>query len=612
MQLQTTRLRMLGIMLAGFAAALPIGGSAQAAGCRLDILADLPVTMVGNRAGVPTKINGKDTRFWLDSGGFFSIMSQAKAAELGLVTVPLPVGFFIAGIGGRASVELTRIKSFGIAGHELKNMEFLVGGSDPGNGLIGRNILGLRDTEFDLADGSVKLFVAHDCEHASMAYWAPGKPYFAVPLLPDANSADHVFKLPVTINGTRLEALFDTGAQTSGLSRSAARRAGIDLAGPGVLAMETGGIGRHRARGWVVPVAKVAIGDEQILNTHLDVFDDGAAGNGLPDLLLGADYMMAHHIYVARGQRRIYFTYTGGRPFGTSRELAEAPKPEVAVAPVALPAGMYLVDAVANSGGEPTTADGFARRGAARLSARDLPGAIADLSEAIRQSPGTAGFYADRARAYRLADNAAAEIIDIDKALTLDPGMGGLLRLRAAQRLAGHDRAGALSDAEAAARVTAPTSWESGGLAALFVRLRQPARAIAMFDAVIAAHPDDSQLDSMLNGRCWARALANVELDKALADCSRAIRHNGSRPDWLDSRGLVHFRQAHYPLAIGDYDAALKLHPGMAWSLYMRGQARLALGQMVAARTDELAALAIQPDIGDEVAAYGIKGAKAP
>jgi len=51
--------------------------SALAAQCTLGVMADLPVSMRGLRAEVPTKINGRDTSFWLDSGAFFSIMPKA-------------------------------------------------------------------------------------------------------------------------------------------------------------------------------------------------------------------------------------------------------------------------------------------------------------------------------------------------------------------------------------------------------------------------------------------------------------------------------------------------------------------------------------------------------
>ena len=34
-----------------------------------------------------------------------------------------------------------------------------------------------------------------------------------------------------------------------------------------------------------------------------------------PDLLLGADFLLAHRIYIARSQKKLYFTYRGGPIF---------------------------------------------------------------------------------------------------------------------------------------------------------------------------------------------------------------------------------------------------------------------------------------------------------
>jgi hypothetical protein len=203
--LQRLQCVLLAPMLAGALAAF-LSTPALAASCKLGVLADLPVTMEGRRASVPVKINGKDTKFWLDSGAFFSIMSQAKAAELGLPVDPLPQGFYIVGIGGTAAVQYTKIKSFGLVGQNIKDIDFIVGGSDAGNGLIGRNILGIADTEFDLANGSVKLIQPHDCAKRELAYWAGNKPYLTVPLVPDENPRDHRFRVPVSLNGVRMEA----------------------------------------------------------------------------------------------------------------------------------------------------------------------------------------------------------------------------------------------------------------------------------------------------------------------------------------------------------------------------------------------------------------------
>lgn len=579
--------------------------SASAAGCTLGVMANLPVTMEGRRASVPLKVNGRDTSFWLDSGAFFSIMPKSKAVELGLKLEAAPQGLYLIGIGGSASVQLTTIKTFGIVGQEVKNVQFLVGGSDAGNGLIGRNILAMADTEFDLADGSVKLIRPRGCGKSAMTYWAPDKPHFSVPLQSSPNPADHLFKVTVNINGARVVAELDTGAPNSLVSRGAAERAGIDLSSADAIPITNiNGFGRRSHGGWSVPVATFAIGDEQILKTHLTVIDGPiAAGEGSPDMLLGADFMMAHHIYVSREQGQIYFTYSGGRPFLTEQIANAAPMKRSSSA---LPTGLHEVEAVAAAGGDPKTAEEFGRRGNARLMQGKVVDGIADLTAAIHLAPNTASYYRVRAKAYFRSGERALARADVDQALTLDPENDDMLRARAAMRLAQHDQVGALADTNAAARVTPPSSLEAIEVAQLYVRLHRPALGIPIYDAVIAVHREDSRLGALLNGRCWLRALANVDLDKALDDCTRAIKRDGLNAAYLDSRGLVYFRKGQLNTAITDYDAALKLNPNIAWSRYVRGTAKIVLGQIDSGKADQTASLQAQPDIADEMRAYGI------
>ncbi len=150
------------IVLVWFAA-VPHAARADASKCKFNELASLPVVMDGFSPTIPVNINGKQARFALSSGAFFNEMSQAEAAELGLATQPLPSGFIVAGQGGSYTPELARVRDFQLAGAKFQNVEFVVGGNDHGNGYLGANLLGVWDTEFDFAKGSVKLFKASGC-----------------------------------------------------------------------------------------------------------------------------------------------------------------------------------------------------------------------------------------------------------------------------------------------------------------------------------------------------------------------------------------------------------------------------------------------------------------
>jgi hypothetical protein len=181
--------------------------------CRIGKVVDLPITMNSLRPTIGAKINDKGAKFVLDSGAFYSMISSATAAEYGLKARPGPFGLRVIGIGGSADVQIATVKEFSIVGLTMKNVEFLVGGSDFGNaGLLGQNFLERFDVEYDLAKGMIRLFHTDDCEHARLAYWlAPDQAYSFMPI-------DHIDSLhPHTIgvayvNDHKIRVEFDTGA----------------------------------------------------------------------------------------------------------------------------------------------------------------------------------------------------------------------------------------------------------------------------------------------------------------------------------------------------------------------------------------------------------------
>jgi predicted aspartyl protease len=117
--------------------------------------------------------------------------------------------------------------------------------------------------------------------------------------------------------------LFDTGAPRSVLTLDAARRAGITPTSAGVVSGgEWRGIGPGSGQTWIAPFASFKIGDEEVRNTHLRI---GAEQLNGVDMLLGADFFLSHRIYVATGQRKLYFTYNGGPVFDL--KTASPPQP---------------------------------------------------------------------------------------------------------------------------------------------------------------------------------------------------------------------------------------------------------------------------------------------
>jgi predicted aspartyl protease/tetratricopeptide (TPR) repeat protein len=562
--------------------------------CKLNRFAEMPVEMQDLRATVAVTINGTPTRLWLDSGAFFSILPKARAVELGLRSQDAPRTLRINGIGGSFFPEMTTVRDFGFLGTMMHNIAFLVGGSDSGNGFIGANVLGTWTTEFDLAKGKVALFEEKGCSRFSLAYWAAGMTVSEARMLSPEQPYDHHINLEVMINGRPVHAILDSGATRSSLTRNAARRVGIDLSAPDTVASgRFVGAGSESRQSWIARTRTIDIGGEQIANSPIRVIDDSR--DGVPDMLLGIDFLLSHHVLVAQGQRKIYITYNGGPIFsaGTDDEIGHHNTHSENMG-------------TAEQADGPKTADEFAGRGSARLTGGDKTGAIADFSEAIRLKPGSADLLGERAAAYLRAGKRNLALNDLDAALAIAPNDHTLLARRAAIRLAKGDRAGALADTDAAAAALPRGSLDTIPVVTLYERLGQADRGLALLDPVIALHRDDSAYAGLLNARAWNRALANTDLDRALKDANSALRKLGPEPLLLNTRALLQLRRKDYAAAIADASAALAKPPKLGTSLYVRGLAHIAGGDIAQGQADIAAARAIAPALDTYYAPYGL------
>jgi predicted aspartyl protease len=276
--------------------------------------------MSGLRPMVHARINGSDALFIADSGAFYNSLTTAAAAQYQLHLEPAPYEKNLSGVGGDAQEWLTTVKTFTLLNVDLSDTTFVVGTNGFGEGvagLIGQNIFrSFGDVEYDLAHGVIRLVRTKGCSGVSMAYWAKSQPAYDIDI--DEPSAE----FPHTtgrayVNGAEIRVMFDTGASRSVLTLDAAKRAGVTPDTPGVApAGETRGVGRRSVKTWVGPFATFRIGNEEIRNTHLRFGEVGMrSAHRSVDMLLGADFFLSHHIYVANSQRKLYFTYNGGPVF---------------------------------------------------------------------------------------------------------------------------------------------------------------------------------------------------------------------------------------------------------------------------------------------------------
>jgi tetratricopeptide (TPR) repeat protein/predicted aspartyl protease len=561
------------------------------AACKLAKMAELPVTMSNSRPVITAKINGRDARFVVDSGSFFSMISEASAAQFDLKPAPAPLGLTVKGIGGSVEPSVATVDVFTFAGIPIHNVQFLVAGGlgrSENAGLLGQNFFRIGDVEYDLGKGMIRLMRAKGCEKATLAYWVkPSETYSLMDIEAATPQSAHIAGTAL-INGEKIRVIFDTGAPTSLLSLKAAERAGVKPGSQGVVdAGYGGGIGRSRIRTYVGPFSSFKIGDEEILNTRLRFADFGVDD---ADMLIGADFFLSHRIYVAGSQHKLYFTYNGGPVFDLTSRSGNPEEDK--------------------AGDEPADAAAYSRRGTAFAARRDFAQAIADLTRACDLDPRNPEYFYQRGIVYRDDNQAELAVADFDRALGLEPDDLSALVARAQLRLRARDIAGATADLAAADRAASKEDDIRLFLARGYQDADLLPASIAQYDRWIAAHGGDSRMPDALNGRCWARALQGQEPAAALSDCNAALRLSAKQSPMsasvLNSRGLVRLRLGDYDKSIADYDDALKLAPKNAWALYGRGVAEMRRKRVPEGRADIAAATAIWAPVGEEFERRGI------
>lgn len=598
--------------LAGLAAA---GLASQAtADCRFERIAEVPVTMNGLRPTVATKINGHDTTFMIDTGAFFSMVAKDAAVEFGMKKSGTPFGLTIRGIGGaERSAEAVSADTFAFAGAGFKNIQFLAGGrvSDGGSaGVIGQNLMGPFDMEYDFANGMMRFFKAEGCEKRNLAYWSSGLAVSKVPLDAPGRFLQAVVAR-AKVNDRSIRVQLDSGSSVSYLSRHAAARAGIEIGTEGVVSGGiTYGIYGKGLETFLAPFQSFKIGDEEIKNTRLRIADIDLGNEA--DMLLGADFFLSHRILISNSQKALYFTYNGGpvfrldRPAG-GRQVAQA---EPGAGPG--PAGSAPPGSGGESGakpaapaGAPATASEFARRAAASAARRDFPAAIADYGRAIDLEPQNAAHYHARAMARLDSRQPILAMADLDQALKYNPNDLQALTARGELYLQAHDPKRGQADFEAALKL-APANSEAPAIIGLaYARAGMFDLAIRQLDTWIGAHPRDEDMGQALGARCWTRALANKELETALADCDAAIRKDRNSV-LMTYRGLVLYRMGRVDDAVTQYAAAIRAQPRAAMALYLRGLAEEKTGDKTAGEADFAAARAIAPGLAQEYRRFGL------
>ncbi|HEY3776454.1 MAG TPA: hypothetical protein VGL35_00175 [Rhizomicrobium sp.] len=134
------------------------------------------------------------------------------------------------------------------------------------------------------------------------------------------------------------------------------------------------------------------------------------------------------------------------------------------------------------------------------------------------------------------------------------------------------------------------------GRAELYALIGKPDLALADTAEIFRLSPDAAISYAI---RCRVRTIAKTDLDKALADCTQAMKRDSANTQVLGAAGLLQYRLGHLKDAAADFDRALTIDPKLAGALYVRGVIALKGGDARLGNTDVAAAKAKNPSISD-------------
>jgi predicted aspartyl protease/tetratricopeptide (TPR) repeat protein len=538
-------------------AACLLAATAARADCRLEGFAAVPVTMVGMQPTVHATLNGHDAVFLVDTGAFASVLSPAAAARLHVRVFGRGTQG-VEGIDGPTYAQSARVDYVQLGGAPFHDVPFLVvdGVGRDLAGVLGRDILGQSDAEYDFANGVMRLIRPKGCSRSDvLSYWTD-RPSVLQALSGFRGGTS--FRAQGQINGQKLMIGFDSGSAYSDMTLKAAARAGVTPSSPGVSPTRaTVGITGRAAATWSAPFDRFDLGTEAVLHTRLRIAEADLAGD---DMLLGADFFLAHRIYVSRQQRRIYFTYNGGPVF----RLRQAPT-----------VTWSFMSAPEGDPNAPVDAAGFARRAAASVARGAINDAVEDFSRALTLEPKAAALYFDRGAAQAAGGRAELALADFDAGLKLSPDAPAALLARASLEFDAGRQAAAEADMDSAQKVAHGDPEIGLEIAGLYEQAGLYPQAIGAYGGWLADHPHDGLRPEALAGRCRARALARTDLDLAEKDCDAAVRARRADKALLANRSLARLARGELDPAIADADAALKTGERPFWALEARGLAEL-------------------------------------
>jgi predicted aspartyl protease len=285
------------------AAVAASGNPAAAEECVAPQTAELSVRVLREVPLIEVAIDGKRATLLLDTGAQETVLDPAAAARLGLAghyEYPRRIGALGGGIGsGEAATQ-----SFAAGRLDVPGFRVMVGkvslpaleGTRP-DGLLGADFLAHFAVDLNLPSGRISLY-----RPACLAAQPAWPPPFAT-IAANRSLHDRLF-FPVELDGRRLYAFIDTGAQRSVIDREAALKLGLtaaDLArGPAAMLR---GAGAAIVAAPLHRFARLQVGPVVVADPVLSVAPLGLVD---ADIILGEDFIEPRRFWLSYAPPQLF------------------------------------------------------------------------------------------------------------------------------------------------------------------------------------------------------------------------------------------------------------------------------------------------------------------
>lgn len=305
---------LLGLAFAGLLGSPAAMADVLPAGCELREQAHMPLTFTDDLRPVSAaSINGHAVSAMLSTGAGESIVLNRKVLQRLGVEVRSSTSRLDAedarnphqGVDLLVDISHARIRDLSIGQAKKKSGSYKVEDfMDDTYGMrVGAGTLLQNDLEIALDAGYLKSFDPKGCTDAHLAYWDPQA--VSVLAMGDPWKRDARVVFTAEIGGKPIHALLSTATPYSYVPKAAAVRLGLSPDSPGATP-EAPLPGHDPGKPvWKVPVPMLSIGALEVKDLDLRLMDLAHEGEVL---VLGADFLQRHRVYMAMEQRRIYFS----------------------------------------------------------------------------------------------------------------------------------------------------------------------------------------------------------------------------------------------------------------------------------------------------------------